>query len=145
MIGVLRGLGTTLKTMLRRPVTVQYPDERLPVSPRRRGFPGLLWDEQVGESRCTGCGMCARQCPTQCITVTMRDNPLHKEGRSPRRKIVDVFELDVGLCMQCAICVEVCPFEAIEMTKQCSLPSPERRSLVLVRDGRSGLKRKASP
>ncbi|MBI2866025.1 MAG: 4Fe-4S dicluster domain-containing protein [Chloroflexi bacterium] len=131
MIGVFRALATTFQTMLRRPVTVQYPRERLPVSPRRRGFPRLLADSDTGELLCVGCGICARQCLTQAIKVTMRDNPLHAQGKSPRRKTVDTFEVDLGRCTQCAICVEVCNFTAIEMSREWCPPTTDRQVLVV--------------
>ena len=116
MINLIKALGVTLKTMLRKPVTVQYPDEHLPMSPRYLGFPVLLWDDKVDEPACTGCLVCARYCPTECITVSMKDNPLYAEGKSKRRKIVDDFQIRMERCILCNICVEVCNFEAIEMS-----------------------------
>ena len=76
----------------------------------------MLWDDKVDEPACTGCLVCMRYCPTECITVNMMDNPLYKEGKSSRRKIVDNFEIRMERCILCAICVEVCNFEAIAMT-----------------------------
>lgn len=116
MIGIIRGLVTTMSTHFRRPVTVQYPDERLPLSPRYMGFPVLIYDEEVGEPKCTGCQICARNCPNNCIMVTMKDNEKAAEGKSSRRKIVDQYELDISRCMLCNICVEVCPFDALKMS-----------------------------
>jgi NADH-quinone oxidoreductase subunit I len=105
----------TLLTMVRKPVTVQYPDVHRPMPERERGFPVLLWDHEVGEPFCTGCHACERACPTECISVTMKDNPLAAEGTSKRRKIVDRFLLDYGRCTRCRICVEVCNFCANAM------------------------------
>ncbi|MBI2846607.1 MAG: NADH-quinone oxidoreductase subunit I [Chloroflexi bacterium] len=116
MIGLLKGLNTTLKTLFRRPVTVQYPDEHLPLAPRYKGFPALLWDDNVQEPYCVGCQVCARYCPTECITVTMKDNTKFKDGTSTRKKIVDFFQIDMAKCIVCAICVEVCNFDAIVMS-----------------------------
>ncbi|MCH8283330.1 MAG: NADH-quinone oxidoreductase subunit I [Chloroflexi bacterium] len=116
MIGLFKSLVVTLQSMLRKPVTVQYPGEHLPMSPRYLGFPGLLWDDAIDEPACTGCLVCARYCPTDCITVSMKDNPLYKEGKSKRRKIVDDFQIRMERCILCGICVEVCNFEAIAMT-----------------------------
>lgn len=116
MIGVLKGLVQTWKTHWRQPVTVEYPDERLPLQPRYMGFPALIWDDAVNEPFCTGCQVCMRYCPTQCMAVTMKDNPRHVEGESKRRKIIDEFTIDVSRCISCSICVEVCNFDAIEMT-----------------------------
>ena len=82
------------------------------------GFPGLLWDGAADEPYCTGCQVCMRYCPTNAITVTMKDNPRQKEGLSKRRKIVEDFEINLSRCIACNICVEVCNFDAIEMTYQ---------------------------
>lgn len=130
MLGVLKGLSTTLQSFMRRPVTVQYPDEKLPLAPRFMGFPDLLYDDAVDEPKCVGCGVCALNCPTDCITVTIEDNPKYKEGKSPRKKIVGSFEIDVSRCIQCNICVEVCPFDAIEMSHTYELASETRVNLV---------------
>ena len=130
MIGLLQGLGTTFKTMLRRPVTVQYPDEQLPASPRRRGFPRLLGEPEASELRCIGCGICARHCLNQALKVTLKDNPNFAAGKSPKKKIVDKFVIDLGLCSECAVCVEVCNVGGIEMAKEWCPPATSRQSLV---------------
>jgi len=115
MLGVLRGLAGTLSTMVRKPVTIQYPTVHRSMPERERGFPLLLWDHEVGEPFCTGCHACERACPTECISVTMTDNPLAAEEKSKRRKIVGRYLLDYGRCVRCRICVEVCNFSAITM------------------------------
>jgi formate hydrogenlyase subunit 6/NADH:ubiquinone oxidoreductase subunit I len=48
----------------------------------------------------------------------MKDNPLHADGQSTRRKIVDNFEINLGRCILCGICVDVCNFDAIEMSHE---------------------------
>lgn len=132
MIGMVRSLMATLKTGFRKPVTVQYPDEHLPMSPRFLGFPALLWNDKVGEPQCTGCQVCARYCPTECMMVTMKDNPLFKEGKSKHRKVVDSFEIRSERCILCGICVEVCSsFKAIVMSDYHEQADPSRASLIL--------------
>ena len=118
MLGNLKGLLITLSSMLRKPVTYQYPKEHKPIEDRYMGFPVLMWDSQVSEPYCTGCMVCIRYCPTQCMTAVMKDNPLHAEGVSKRRKIVDKFEINFGRCILCGICVDVCNFDAIEMSHE---------------------------
>ena len=133
MIGVLKGLATTLSTFTRKPVTVQYPNVHHEIPERGRGFPVLLWDQQVDEPFCTGCHACERACPVECMTVTMKDNPKHAEGKSKRRKIVDKFYIDYARCMRCNICVEVCNFEAIALNntwKTHELSAYDRADLV---------------
>ena len=120
MIGFLEGLRVTLTTVFRRPVTAQYPepDKRLEIADRYMGFPALTWDYDVTEPYCTGCMVCIRECPTQCMSAEMIDNPLHAEGKSRRRKIVGEFEINLGRCIVCGICVDVCNFDAIEMSHE---------------------------
>ena len=115
MLGLFKALGTTFSAILRKPVTVEYPAVHKELPHRTRGFPVLLWDFDVEEPFCTGCQVCARYCPTECMSVTMKDNPLHAEGKSKRRKIVGYYLLDYGRCVRCRICVEVCNFSAITM------------------------------
>ena len=52
------------------------------------------------------------------MSAQMKDNPLHPEGKSRRRKIVDTFEINLGRCILCGICVDVCNFDAIEMSHE---------------------------
>ena len=130
MINSLKGLVVTLISSmngLRAPVTRQYPatgnllrrhDAPTPVQDRFMGFPALTWDGQVGEPYCTSCMVCIRQCPTQCMSATMQDNPKHEAGESSRRKIVDSFEINLNRCILCGICVEVCNFDAIVMSHE---------------------------
>ena len=118
MLNSLKGLLITLRTTLRRPVTAQYPKTHLPVQDRFMGFPALTWDEDVGEPYCVGCMVCIRECPTQCMSATMVDNPLFADKQSKRRKIVGDFEINLGRCIICGICVDVCNFEAIVMSHE---------------------------
>ncbi len=134
MIGVLKAMGATMATMLRKPVTIQYPTEHRRVPERDRAFPILLWDFEIDEPFCTGCHACERACPVECMTVTMKDNPLFAEGKSKRRKIIDEFYIDYGRCMRCNICVEVCNFDAIAMNNTWTgheLSKLDRKDLVM--------------
>ena len=87
----------TLKSTFRKPVTAEYPvpEKRFELDPRYMGFPALMWDTEVQEPYCTGCMVCIRECPTQCMTAQMKDNELFVEGKSRRRKIIDEFEIVV--------------------------------------------------
>jgi formate hydrogenlyase subunit 6/NADH:ubiquinone oxidoreductase subunit I len=131
MLSSIKGMVITFISTLkgfRQPVTRQYPTTPTPVQPRFMGFPALTWDDKVVEPFCTGCMVCIRNCPTQCMSATMKDNPLQKEGKSHRRKIVDEFEINLNRCILCGICVEVCNFDAIVM-------SHEHEKSVLQRNG----------
>ena len=123
--GMLLTLVSTFKG-LHDPVTRQYPTTPTPVKPRFMGFPALTWDDKVGEPFCTSCMVCIRQCPTLCMSATMMDNPLQKEGKSKRRKIVETFEINLNRCILCGICVEVRNFDAIVMSHEHEMSTYER-------------------
>ncbi|MEX2081121.1 MAG: 4Fe-4S binding protein, partial [Dehalococcoidia bacterium] len=106
---------TTLSTAMRRPVTIEYPDQKHVLSVRERSFPILLYDFEHDEPFCTGCNICVRNCPVDCMTAVMKDNPKYDTGESDKKKIAEKFWIDYARCMRCNICVEVCPFEAIAM------------------------------
>jgi NADH-quinone oxidoreductase subunit I len=121
MLSGIKGMVLTMVSTIngfRKPVTVQYPNKHLPIQPRYMGFPALTWDEKVGEPYCTACMVCIRNCPTLCMAATMVDNPLQKEGKSSRKKIVESFEINLNRCILCGICVEVCNFDAIVMSHE---------------------------
>ena len=130
MLNSIKGMFITLISSakgLRQPVTRQYPatgnllrreEAPTPVQERFMGFPALTWDEDVDEPYCTSCMVCIRHCPTQCMSATMQDNPLHAEGKSSRRKIVESFEINLNRCILCGICVEWCNFDAIVMSHE---------------------------
>ena|SRR3989304_2865763 len=118
--GILKGLALTFRHMFREPFTVQYPEERLPLSERYRGIE-FVWSLQ----RCTGCDSCAKACPEGCITVAT-----HK-GEEGVRRIVDRYEIDLRICLFCGLCVEACPFHAIIMGKNYELSNYDVEKLYL--------------
>lgn len=68
------------------------------------------------EPACTSCMICARECPSWCITIDSHTEPvteLPAGSRERTRNILDRFEIDWSLCMYCGICVEECPFDAL--------------------------------
>ena len=108
--GLLKGLGITLKTMLRPASTQQYPHERPVLEPRTRGVIALM------DENCTVCMLCARECPDWCIYIDSHKEtvpPAKEGGRARTRNVLDRFAIDFALCMYCGICVEVCPFDAL--------------------------------
>ena len=131
MLGTFKSLITTMKLAFRPPVTAEYPTVAPALTPRFMAHPVLTWDKDVPEPYCTGCLVCMRICPTDCIDVAMMDNPKHAEGDSSRRKIVDYFELNVADCIMCGLCVEYCNFDAIIMSDNFDASQYARPNLVL--------------
>jgi NADH-quinone oxidoreductase subunit I len=109
-IGLLKGLGVTLKTMLKPATTAQYPHVKPDLPPRTRGVIALM------EENCTVCMLCSRECPDWCIYIDSHKDvvPPKEEGaRARTRNVLDRFAIDFALCMYCGICIEVCPFDAL--------------------------------
>ena len=109
---IWHGMSITLSYLLRRPVTVQYPDRTpMPVRdmlpPRYRGF------LEVDPAICTGCQACERACPILCIQIT-----LEKDPANPKQRMVSQFDIDEAKCMYCGLCVEQCPTGSIQHTRE---------------------------
>ncbi|HEY7605499.1 MAG TPA: NADH-quinone oxidoreductase subunit I [Actinomycetes bacterium] len=113
-VGLIKGLGVTLKTMTRPAATRQYPHVKPNLPARTRGVIALI------EENCTVCMLCSRECPDWCIYIdSHKEQVAPKEGgRARTRNILDRFAIDFALCMYCGICVEVCPFDALHWSPE---------------------------
>lgn len=110
---VLKLLG---KTIVRRPVCIMYPYERMWVPDNFRGRPGLDFN------KCVGCGMCARMCPT--TAILMVDAP------DDNGKIVKRPQINLGRCAFCGFCAEYCPLDAMTVTPEYELAEYTREDLI---------------
>jgi NADH-quinone oxidoreductase chain I len=104
---LVTGFLTTLKHVFRKPVTIQYPEERREPAERFRGLHALRCHPEGGEERCISCCLCARICPTQCIRLVTSGE---------EKKVIDEYDVDLGHCLFCGLCAEVCPEEAIVLS-----------------------------
>lgn len=111
-VSLLVGMFTTIKYLLSPSVTLQYPKERWFIPPRSRGRIGMVRDEETGKSKCTGCGICAQNCPSLAIWVESKKDP---ETKKP---VMSEFYIDFTLCMFCGYCVELCPFGALKVVPE---------------------------
>jgi NADH-quinone oxidoreductase subunit I len=103
----LRGVG--IKIGKGQTVTIEYPEERKPLSPRLRTRHRLARRED-GSPRCVACMMCETICPARCIHIIATEHPDPDIEKAPK-----TFDIDLGVCVFCGFCVEACPEDAIRM------------------------------
>ena len=118
------GLGITIKEFVKPVVTVQYPRETIPMTPRYRGHIELVRDPESGGPKCIVCGMCQKACPSGCITVDGEK----REG--VKGKVLTLYRLDFTKCSLCGMCVESCKPGAIDFSKDYNLAGPSRAAYV---------------
>nr|PZN64848.1 MAG: NADH-quinone oxidoreductase subunit NuoI [Pseudomonadota bacterium] len=106
---MLVGMSVTARTLFRRKVTLEYPDEKTPQSVRYRGLHALRRYPN-GEERCIACKLCEAVCPALAITI---DSDVAPDGtRRTTRYDIDLFK-----CIYCGLCEEACPVDAIVETR----------------------------
>ncbi len=116
---VLKPMLLTLKHLFRRPVTIQYPFERMHLPEYFRGIPS------VRSPLCTGCARCVDVCPNNCLDFDHYDG---KVAWSNNHKNVPI--IYVGRCLMCGLCIEVCPTGAMTNTHHFELSEYDRQSML---------------
>ena len=107
MLGELvKGLRLTGRHLFARKITVQYPEEKTPMSPRFRGLHALRRYPN-GEERCIACKLCEAICPAQAITIEA--GPRRNDGTRRTTR----YDIDMVKCIYCGLCQEACPVDAI--------------------------------
>jgi NADH-quinone oxidoreductase subunit I len=117
------GMSVTITNMFKRPMTLQYPEERWSLPIGYRGIPALKEDPETGRIKCSGCGVCARACPVNTISVTA------KVGEDGKRT-VDTYSIDMTKCTICGLCADACPFDSLTMFDHYELASTDKASLI---------------
>jgi NAD(P)H-quinone oxidoreductase subunit I len=112
-----QGLAVTFDHLRRRPVTVQYPYEKLIPSERYRGRIHYEFD------KCIACEVCVRVCP---INLPVVDWVMNK---ATKKKELRNYSIDFGVCIFCGNCVEYCPTNCLSMTEEYELSAFDRHSL----------------
>ncbi|MFH1407391.1 MAG: NADH-quinone oxidoreductase subunit I [Candidatus Omnitrophota bacterium] len=116
IVSLVKGFAVTLKFLFMKPVTVQYPDEKIALSPRFRGMLKLLRDEN-GNEICDACGICSLVCPVKVISIeAFKDESGKRKAKS--------YSINFGRCMFCGLCAENCPKNAL-----CIQPNMKRHFL----------------
>jgi NADH-quinone oxidoreductase subunit I len=102
---IVSGMWLTLKYMFKPKVTINYPFEKGPLSPRFRGEHALRRYPN-GEERCIACKLCEAICPAQAITI-------EAEPRADGSRRTTRYDIDMTKCIYCGFCEEACPVDAI--------------------------------
>ncbi|NOZ54452.1 MAG: NADH-quinone oxidoreductase subunit NuoI [Gammaproteobacteria bacterium] len=126
LIELLKGLMLTGKYLFKKNVTVQYPEEKTPISPRFRGLHALRRYPN-GEERCIACKLCEAVCPALAITIESEQ----REDGSRRTKRYDI---DLTKCIFCGYCEESCPVDSIVETHIFEYHGEERSDLYMTKD-----------
>ena len=102
---IVKGMSLTFKYMFKPKVTINYPYEKGPISPRFRGEHALRRYPN-GEERCIACKLCEAICPALAITI-------EGEARDDGSRRTTRYDIDMTKCIYCGLCQEACPVDAI--------------------------------
>ena len=105
---LFKGMAVTWRAFVAPKVTLMYPEEKTPLSPRFRGLHALRRYPN-GEERCIGCKLCEAVCPALAITID-----IHEREDGTRR--TTRYDIDLTKCIFCGFCEEACPVDAIVET-----------------------------
>lgn len=108
LIELLSGLKLTGKYFFKKKITVQFPEEQTPISPRFRGLLALRRYPN-GEERCIACKLCEAVCPALAITI-------ESDAREDGSRRTTRYDIDVFKCINCGLCEESCPVDSIVVT-----------------------------
>jgi NADH-quinone oxidoreductase subunit I len=122
---LLAGMAVTIRYFTKPIVTVQYPREKLVMSPNYRGYPQLVIDPETHSHRCIACEMCSRICPSQLIAVEGAKFPGEKQKRATK------YIHEHYYCSLCGLCAEVCPTTALEYSAEYRLAGYKREDAVI--------------
>ena len=108
LLELLSGLKLTGGYFFKKKITIQFPEESTPISPRFRGMLALRRYAN-GEERCIACKLCEAVCPA--LAITIESEPREDGSRRTTRYDIDVFK-----CINCGLCEESCPVDSIVVT-----------------------------
>lgn len=110
LLELFQGLAVTLRQFFNKKITIFYPEEETPISPRFRGVLALRRYAN-GEERCIACKLCEAVCPALAITI-------EAEPRADGSRRTTRYDIDAFKCIYCGFCEEACPVDAIVLTPE---------------------------
>lgn len=123
---LLKGLSLTGRYLFERKVTVQYPEEKTPMSNRFRGLHALRRYPN-GEERCIACKLCEAVCPA--LAITIEAAPREDGTRRTTR-----YDIDLSKCIFCGFCEESCPVDSIVETRLFEYHGEKRGDLIVTKE-----------
>ncbi len=123
---LLKGLKLTGTYLFDRKITIQYPEEKTPQSPRFRGLHALRRYPN-GEERCIACKLCEAVCPALAITI-------ESEQREDGTRRTTKYEIDLTKCIFCGFCEESCPVDSIVETRHFEYHGEKRGDLLMTKE-----------
>jgi NADH-quinone oxidoreductase subunit I len=123
---MLKGLRLTGRYFFARKITIQYPEEKTPMSPRFRGLHALRRYPN-GEERCIACKLCEAVCPAMAITI-------ESERRDDNTRRTTRYDIDLTKCIFCGFCEESCPVDSIVETHIHEYHGEKRGDLYFTKD-----------
>ena len=126
LVELFKGLRITGKYFFARKITVQFPEEKTPLSPRFRGLHALRRYEN-GEERCIACKLCEAVCPALAITI-------ESDQRADGTRRTTRYDIDLTKCIFCGFCEESCPVDSIVETHILEYLGEKRGDLYYTKD-----------
>ena len=126
LIELFKGLALTGRYLFQKKITVQYPEEKTPISPRFRGLHALRRYPN-GEERCIACKLCEAVCPALAITI-------ESEQREDGTRRTKRYDIDLTKCIFCGFCEESCPVDSIVETHIYEYHGEERGDLYMTKE-----------
>ena len=123
---LFKGMALTGKYMFSRSITIQFPEEKTPASPRFRGLHALRRYEN-GEERCIACKLCEAVCPAMAITI-------ESDQRADGSRRTTRYDIDLTKCIYCGFCEESCPVDSIVETHVLEYHGEKRGDLYFTKD-----------
>jgi len=108
LVELVKGMALTGRHLFRRKITIQFPEEKTPMSPRFRGLHALRRYPN-GEERCIACKLCEAVCPALAITI-------ESAQRADGTRRTTRYDIDLTKCIFCGLCEESCPVDSIVET-----------------------------
>jgi len=126
LLELLKGLEKTGQHLFKPKITVQYPEDKTPLSPRFRGHHALRRYPN-GEERCIACKLCEAVCPA--LAITIEAEPREDGSRRTTR-----YDIDMYKCIYCGFCEEACPVDAIVETRKFEYHGEEPGDLLMTKE-----------